>query len=59
MIDTIIGYRVATKSVDSINEYVRKTELNNMVLKSVVMTFIWKYLKCILKLSKYNLLILE
>lgn len=40
IIDTIIGYRVTTKSVDSINEYVRRTVLNSVVLKSVVITFI-------------------
>lgn len=51
MIDTIIGNRVTTKSGDSINEYVWKTELNNAVLKTVVITFVCKDLKCFLKLS--------
>jgi len=54
MIDTIIGNRVTTKSVDSINEYVWRTELNNAVLKTVVITLVCKGSKCILKLSKWN-----
>jgi len=52
MIDTIIGNLVTTKFVDSINEYIRKTELNNAVLKTVLITSVCKYLKCVIKIFK-------
>jgi len=54
MIDTIIGNLIATKSVDSINEYIKKTELNNAVLKTVFITLVCKYIKYILKFLKQN-----
>jgi hypothetical protein len=43
MIDTIIGNLVTTKFVDSINEYIRKTELNNAVLKTVLITSVFLF----------------